>query len=714
MPLNLTQRRTLREILKNSIDEMLEKKLNQYLPLLIAPINLTLPQMIAILQFYPDLVNGLQASRNVPKEVRTDFGELTRQLGSASPNIPDDLLKRLKAYPNYDPFYIAAMQKFEDTVRGLDNAAKIILIRLRELYFEMTPLQSHRYTVDAPFFRFRIGQVPFNLDSFGPMPIPGEIQADVMDYIKERIELEEARQKELKMIEEKNKLQLGKTEKKYQEEIKKLKETSKTEPPTVSTRPILSTTPIPSTTPVGSGFSFFTSLRPIITSEAQKEGDKEKKATFIDEKFLFNLSVSKLKPLAAQGNPDAQALLGRAYLLGMGTSKNRKEAEKWLSLLVNRTDLPVGLFALGLCHEQGLGGIVQNVEQAVAGFKCAAISNYAPAQNYLGFYYFNGITMTQDKEKAVELYQLAAAQGYPPAQNNLGACYADGTGIAKDEQKAVRLYRRAFKQNYALSQYNLAQYYEHGRAGLVKNNRKAMRLYRLAADQGYAPAQDYLGACYEKGLGGVVENKWEAMRLYTLAANQGYPSARQALKHLKETVLAKSYGHENNASEEDRLMTYDQFKAHAKAQRVRVKAQLEEACKEDIRPLKARDQKRDRTPTNEKGHLSAQVKSSRPLIMHDQKRDRVPNTNNTLVHEIMTGRIPPPTRNANIIIIDKKSGHSRAPSTLSLHHQKTVPRPTSGMDLFGLTGLKPYPTATNVAKKKKSKSKSVLTQIFSL
>jgi TPR repeat protein len=43
----------------------------------------------------------------------------------------------------------------------------------------------------------------------------------------------------------------------------------------------------------------------------------------------FDLAFSLLQPLAEQGNPEAQSMLGSLYQLGLGTAVDRSEAMRW-------------------------------------------------------------------------------------------------------------------------------------------------------------------------------------------------------------------------------------------------------------------------------------------------------------------------------------------------------------------------------------------------
>ena len=108
----------------------------------------------------------------------------------------------------------------------------------------------------------------------------------------------------------------------------------------------------------------------------------------------YATALREWKPLAEQGNADAQTYLGVMYAGGQGVPQDYKTAVKW--------------------------------------YKLAAEHGNALAQNYLGLMYRKGQGVPQNDKTAVKWYKLAAGQGYANAQNNLGFMYANGKGVPQD------------------------------------------------------------------------------------------------------------------------------------------------------------------------------------------------------------------------------------------------------------------------------------------
>ena len=180
------------------------------------------------------------------------------------------------------------------------------------------------------------------------------------------------------------------------------------------------------------------------------------------QKGDFAVALSALKPLAEDGNADAQSNLAVMYVKGHGVAQDYKAAVKWYTL--------------------------------------AAEQGYTSAQNGLGTRYKNGEGVAQDYKAAVKWYTLAAEQGHAPAQYNLGVIYYIGRGVLQDYKAAVKWLTLAAEQGHIDASYNLGVMYFDG-DGVVQDHSTAFKWYKIAAKQGKASAQYQLGLMYAKGHG---------------------------------------------------------------------------------------------------------------------------------------------------------------------------------------------------------------------
>lgn len=116
---------------------------------------------------------------------------------------------------------------------------------------------------------------------------------------------------------------------------------------------------------------------------------------------------------AAEGDPEAQLLLGQRYAEGDGVIKNDKEAAKWFALAAKQ-GLAEAEYHYGLMLLKGRG-VVQDYRAAFNWIEKPAKRGYAKAQYSLGELYRYGTGTPVDKARAYLWFNLAAAQGVDTA-----------------------------------------------------------------------------------------------------------------------------------------------------------------------------------------------------------------------------------------------------------------------------------------------------------
>ena len=118
--------------------------------------------------------------------------------------------------------------------------------------------------------------------------------------------------------------------------------------------------------------------------------------------------VEGYQKAAAQGNADAQYMLGLAYATGEGVPKDAAYAVEW--------------------------------------YQKAAVQGNAAAQYMLGLIYATGKGVPKDAAMAASWYTKAAAQGNAAAQYNLGMAYANSEGVTRDLVRAYAWFDLAAAQ----------------------------------------------------------------------------------------------------------------------------------------------------------------------------------------------------------------------------------------------------------------------------
>ena len=251
-------------------------------------------------------------------------------------------------------------------------------------------------------------------------------------------------------------------------------------------------------------------------------------------------AVREAKPLAEQGNADAQFNLGSLYYQGRGAPQDYDEAVRWMRKAAEQGHV-FAQVTLGSIYSEGVQGVIQkDYPQALMWFVFAAAQGDIEAME-LRDTMANRMTPTQIAEaqrlarefkpqdvftKVFRENRVLAGKGDADAQFKVGLMYYLGQGVVRDYPEALGWFKQAARQNNPYSQYNVGYMYEKGE-GTPQDHGEAAHFYRLAAARGNQLAQYTLGYLYEKGQG-VPQDEIQALMWYNLAATQGEAKAKAA------------------------------------------------------------------------------------------------------------------------------------------------------------------------------------------
>ncbi len=135
------------------------------------------------------------------------------------------------------------------------------------------------------------------------------------------------------------------------------------------------------------------------------------------EQHDYATAFKELRPLAEQGNAEAQALLGLMYNLGRGVPLDSSQALKWYKAAAEQGN-PAGQCLLGTLYLSG-GAVPKDTAQGLKLLKLAAEQGYPDAYLPLGLAYVNLKDVPRDDVQADMWLRLAAAQGDPLAPGQL-------------------------------------------------------------------------------------------------------------------------------------------------------------------------------------------------------------------------------------------------------------------------------------------------------
>lgn len=214
---------------------------------------------------------------------------------------------------------------------------------------------------------------------------------------------------------------------------------------------------------------------------------EEGKQAYLHKDYARALEI--LKPLAEEGNSQAQITLGLMYDYGNGVKKDPKESIKWYRMAAEQ-GVPLVQHDLGVKYFQGQG-VEQNYLEAAKWWEMSANAGIADSQFNLGLMYYRGIGIPKNYDKAAQLFEKAANQGHGNAQYSLAVMYAFGQSKEKNYATALKWFHKSAEQGVAQAQFNLGVFHENG-YGVEKDLTKAKKWYQLAANQGLQEAIEKL------------------------------------------------------------------------------------------------------------------------------------------------------------------------------------------------------------------------------
>ena len=155
----------------------------------------------------------------------------------------------------------------------------------------------------------------------------------------------------------------------------------------------------------------------------------------------FAEALRLLRPLADEGNPHAQGIVGIMYAAGNGVPQDYAESAKWFRLAADRGEAQAQ-FLLGGQFDTGRG-VPQDYGEAVKWYRLAAEQGVGSAQLNLGVMYAKGHGVPQDDIEAHKWLNLAAATANDPSTRELAAKNRDAMASMMAPDQIAEAQRRA-------------------------------------------------------------------------------------------------------------------------------------------------------------------------------------------------------------------------------------------------------------------------------
>lgn len=122
-----------------------------------------------------------------------------------------------------------------------------------------------------------------------------------------------------------------------------------------------------------------------------------------------SITASDIRPMAEQGDANAQFFLGSMYRSGHNAPQDYAQAIEWYRKSAEQGDLRAQ-YNLGMMYSKG-EGVAENNAEAARWFEIAAGRGHVPSQYNLGVLYGNGRGVPLDIIESHKWFSIAAQSG---------------------------------------------------------------------------------------------------------------------------------------------------------------------------------------------------------------------------------------------------------------------------------------------------------------
>ena len=197
-------------------------------------------------------------------------------------------------------------------------------------------------------------------------------------------------------------------------------------------------------------------------------------------------AFAAIRPLAEQGIPRAEVILGFFYERGIGTAVDPALAVEWYQKGADHGQ-PAGLHNLAYSYENGELGLPKDLAKAHELYLKAVELEYAPSIHNLARQYIYGEGTAMDIDLGRALIERAVTLGDPETISDYAYILATGDGLPVDLPKARKLYGIAAAHGIDWAMRDYGEMQELGEGGPV-DLAGAEESYRAAQATGYVMA----------------------------------------------------------------------------------------------------------------------------------------------------------------------------------------------------------------------------------
>ncbi len=204
----------------------------------------------------------------------------------------------------------------------------------------------------------------------------------------------------------------------------------------------------------------------------------------------YDVALKTLMPLAQEGLPEAQALIGYMFANGEGVPRDDAVAVVWFRKAAEQGNAN-GQANLGYMYATGRG-VARDKDEAMKWYLYAAEQgNDAAQQNLLGLFSRRPVNLA-GTTVGIDMVEQRAKDGDRDAMYVLGHSYVTGFGVRQNTATGMEWIQRAATHGSAAAQYRYGRYLMDGSYGLEKSESQGLEWINESAKQGYLEAKQWI------------------------------------------------------------------------------------------------------------------------------------------------------------------------------------------------------------------------------
>ncbi|MEM7483218.1 MAG: hypothetical protein AAF481_18790 [Acidobacteriota bacterium] len=225
-----------------------------------------------------------------------------------------------------------------------------------------------------------------------------------------------------------------------------------------------------------------------------------------------------VEALAAEGDAQAQAVVGLALLVGVGGVEDPVAARQWLEECAQQE--PWAAYNLAWMTSVGKG-VKKDPARSLRLYLDVARRGHAKAMWVVAWRQLYGGAGERNPQEGVAWLRRSAEAGQAEAMRELGWLLLSGEFLKADSAAGLGWLRKAARVDFAGAFHSLGYVHLKG-IGVEKDPARAAAYFEQAVERGEVTATNYLGDMYRRGLG-VAKDPQRAMALLADAVIGGDP-----------------------------------------------------------------------------------------------------------------------------------------------------------------------------------------------